>query len=103
MLTGLEFYKTADVLDIPGMEIVINGANIDLGQIDWDAGAGKTTARKNDTLDIIRGHPSNLPAKPGSEKQNSAKTRKYRKVQKSQLSRYIGKNIQVETSIGKRE
>ncbi|HHI93586.1 MAG TPA: hypothetical protein ENK04_08760 [Gammaproteobacteria bacterium] len=109
MLSGLEFYKTADVLDILGMEIVINGANIDLGQIDWDAGAGKTTARKNDTLDIIRGHLSNPtvarvspPAKPGSEKQNSAKTRKYRKVQKSQLPRYIGKNIQVETSIGKR-
>ncbi|NOX91211.1 MAG: hypothetical protein GXP18_01815 [Gammaproteobacteria bacterium] len=104
MLSGLEFYKTADILDILGMEVIINGDNVDLGQINWDVGAEKTTARKNDIPNVIREHRSSPtvtrvspPVKP-----RSAKAGKYRKVRKSQLSRYIGKNIQVETSIGKR-
>jgi len=104
MLSGLEFYKTADILDILGMEIVINGANVDLSQIDWGTRAGKTTTRKSDALDIIKGHLSNSAVAEVSPpvKQRSAKTGKYQKVRKSQLSRYIGKNIQVETSMGKR-
>ncbi len=104
LLSGLEFYETADILDILGMEIVINGSNVDFSQIEWDATAGKTTTRKNDRSNVIGGRSStpsvtrvSPPAKSGS-----AKTREYRKVRKSQLSRYVGKNIQVETSIGKR-
>ncbi len=104
LLSGLAFYNTADIPDILGMEIVINGTNVDFSQIEWDATAGKTTARKNNTPSVRGERLSNPvitrvspPAKP-----DSATIRKYRKVRKSQLSRYIGKNIQVETSIGKR-
>lgn len=104
LLSGLEFYETADILDILGMEVVINGSNVDFSQIEWNVSAGKTTTRKNDTANVRGGRSSNPTAARVSPpaKAGSAKTREYRKVRKSQLSRYIGKNIQVETSIGKR-
>jgi len=103
MLSGLEFYKMADILDILGMEIVINGTGIDISKFDWNTRVGKAIG-KNDASGIIneqRSNPAVTRVNP-SVRQGSAKTKKYRKVRKSQLSRYIGKNIQVETSIGKR-
>lgn len=95
ILSGLEFYKTADVLDILGMEIVINGVNVDADDIEWNTESEKTAIEKSN-----RSNPATTRNPP--KKSGFVKAGKYQKVKKSRLSRYIGKNIQVDTTTGKR-
>jgi len=103
-LSGMEFYEKADVMQILGMTMAINGVQFDEEQINWKASARKPVQPNENTAKYRSFSRDNKSVKNPREKLLSAKRRepKLTTVKISQLARYVGKTIQVETTNGKR-
>ncbi|MDH5327115.1 MAG: hypothetical protein OEZ68_06065 [Gammaproteobacteria bacterium] len=108
-LTSLKFYKASDAMRMLGMDLSINGADIDMETIRWtneevvaDASESLNKADKEDKVPAKV--ESQLPEPiTAASLQPIVKQASLLPVRKSQLMKYLGKGIKVQTAYGERK
>lgn len=100
---SLQLYQAADVMRMLAMDITINGVQTDLDKIQWKKQASgkpkEEVLSKNSQRQISKSEPA-MKSPPGDEASN--RTAKYKEVNKSQLKKYIGQYVRLDTEGGKR-
>lgn len=107
-LSGMEFYETADAMRILGVSMSVNNVSVDADQIQWKAGADKAKRQPASPASAsvpamstkISPPPTRATAVQNADQSSSEPSSKSIKV--SQLSRYVGEMVQIDTSQGKR-
>lgn len=111
-LSGMQFYETADAMRMMGMSITVNDVSVDAEQIQWKTAgtkpdaksAGRQVAKTNmqpSRKQTRSSSEANLKSAPASTAKDAQQVNT-KTIKVSQLSRYIGKMVQVNTTKGKR-
>lgn len=100
-LSGMEFYEAADVMNLLGVEIAINGVVVDRSKLNWDGrnGGAKLSNKTQNVAEVQP--PKKAEVRPDAVAESVATNAQFRAVRKSELARHIGKHVQVETAGGK--
>lgn len=114
-LAGLPFYKPADIIDMLGMKLTINGKRLDNSKIQWGAKDDTAIAEKPPVMEektptvvaapALRPTPTHQPSpEPIAEVAPTPapeKTTVYANIATADAGNYLGKMIEVTTREGK--
>lgn len=102
-LSNMAFYETSDAMRMLGLTVAVNDVSFDAEQMEWSTASTKPT-QSSQTSSTTPAKSSAMPApsvRAKTEVQDSQKPAS-RTVKVSQLSRYMGKLVQLDTNKGKR-
>jgi len=110
-LSGMEFYETADAMRILGMSMSVNNVSVDADQIQWKVNADKAKRQPGSPASAsvpatsAKISPPPTRANAAQKSQNvdqSSSEPSGKSIKVSQISRYVGEMVQIDTTQGKR-
>jgi hypothetical protein len=101
-LSNMAFYETSDAMRMLGLTVAVNDVSFNAEQMEWSTAATTPTQSAQATTQLANRAKVSPPAVQTKTTKQAAQQPESRKVKVSQLSRYMGKLVQLDTNKGKR-